>query len=802
MEDQYGNEPDVQASAAPKELELVRNTAPSRLYIITAKRPIFPGINLPLHFDTKRDRKAIKLALEEDHGFIGCVYGGQREPGEDTPRDLPYSTGTTLKIFKVKPVNDFTIQVVVGTVGRFKMKKEISVEPLRRWEVEHVYEDRVTPDNELRAYMMAIISDVRELLKLNPMFQEQVNLIVAELDQGNPSHTLDLIANVTGSDPEVLQELLETEDVLERAKLMLELLREESQIARIQQKIKTQVDETVSKQQREYFLNEQLKAIKKELGLEKDEVDAELEKIEKRLSKLKLPAEARKAVDEEINKLKLLNPQSPEYNVTRSYLELISLLPWGLTTKDNKDIKKAREILDRDHYGLKDVKNNILEFLSSVIRKGTVAGSIICLVGPPGVGKTSIGKSIAEALNRKFFRFSVGGMRDEAEIKGHRRTYIGAMPGKIIQALKRVESSNPVIMLDEVDKIGFSFTGDPASALLEVLDPEQNHAFLDHYLDIPFDLSKILFISTANHLDTVPQPLLDRMEIIRLSGYIQDEKVEIAKRYLIPRQLQEQGFKPDEVKFTDDALHYIVDNYAREAGVRYLDMLLRKIVRKINLSTMEGSKAPDKVDTGDLEEYLGKPRFKPENLYTKDQPGVALGLAYTMLGGTTLYIEATGVKTGKEGFQYTGQLGDVMKESARIAYTVVRSMLGEKDQTYFNTHHMHLHVPAGATPKDGPSAGITMALALYSLATGKPIRNDLAMTGELTLTGKILPIGGIQEKIIAARRVKVMEVVLPEENRSDYEELQDHLKEDLTIHFVDHFNDLLKVAFREKAGKK
>ena len=581
---------------------------------------------------------------------------------------------------------------------------------------------------------------------------------------------------------------------------MLRLIKEELEVAQIQQKIQKEIDTQVNKQQKEFFLREQLSAIKKELGMEKEESETEIEKIEKRLEGKQLSEEAQKVVDEELDKLKTLNAQSPEFAVTRNYLELIAELPWGVYSDDNQDIKKARAILDHDHYGLKDVKELILEFLSAVIKRGSIGGSIICLVGPPGVGKTSIGQSIADALGRKFFRFSVGGMRDEAEIKGHRRTYIGAMAGKLIQAMKRMETSNPVIMLDEIDKIGTSFRGDPASALLEVLDPAQNATFLDHYLDIPFDLSKVLFVTTANQLDTIPEPLLDRMEVIRLSGYILEEKVQIAKQYLIPRQLKEHGFKEKDVKFKDAAIKVIADKYAREAGVRNLEKQIRKIVRKITMKSAENGQKTFTINAKDIESYLGKPIFSTEKLYPKPIPGVVLGLAYTAYGGATLYIEAAAVANKGGGFKQTGQLGDVMKESAQIAHSYVRSLLTKEDppNLFFEENAIHLHVPAGATPKDGPSAGITMALALYSLATAKAIKNNLAMTGELTLTGKVLPIGGVKEKTIAARRVGIKELIFPIDNQKDFEELPAYIKEGLTVHFADYFGDVLEVAYGKK----
>ncbi len=547
------------------------------------------------------------------------------------------------------------------------------------------------------------------------------------------------------------------------------------------------------------MFQEQMRLALSQVGLEKDDKTTEVEIIEKKVKPLKLSEEASKVVEEELDKLKTLETGSAEFNVTRTYLNWLTDLPWGIFSEDNKDLKKAREILDEQHYGLDDVKQRILEFMSTVVKRGKVSGSIICLVGPPGVGKTSIGKSIADAMGRKFYRFSVGGMRDEAEIKGHRRTYIGAMPGKFIQSLKRTGVANPVIMLDEIDKIGASYQGDPAAALLEVLDPEQNVEFLDHYLDVRFDLSNILFVTTANQLDTIPRPLLDRMEIIKLSGYILEEKLEIARRFLVPKQRKEHGLKTSEVNISDAALKMMIDGYAREAGIRGLENQIKKIMRKATLFQAEKGDGKVSVTPKNITEYLGQPIFTTEELYEKSIPGVTLGLAWTAMGGATLYIEATAINTKNGGLKQTGQLGSVMQESSEIAYSYVRSLLNKdaKFNDFFSENFIHLHVPAGATPKDGPSAGITMALALYSLVTGKAIKRGLAMTGELTLTGKVLPIGGVREKTIAARRVKVFELIFPADNKNDFEELPDYIKKGITAHFVNYFDEVLKIAYNK-----
>ena len=797
LPEQGAEEKSLEILSEDKHLQVLDNVLPKHLNILPlSQRPVFPGITIPMTFSGPEKVKIIKKVVEEEDGFIGLAFTADYNEEDYTESEF-HEVGTVYQVMRINPIAPGVVQVLGRGVNRFRRKAVVTLKPEIRWEVDYYQPPKERPGQELKAYMMAISSEIKELLQLNPLFKEQVNMVVAQLNYDAPGTTMDVISNLLSADPTALQTLLETFDLLERAKLLLRLIKEELEIAKIQQKISQQIDEKVNKQQKEFFLREQLKAIKKELGIEKDENESEAEKIERKLAELDLPEEALRVVQQELEKLKTLNAQSPEFNVTRNYLETIADLPWGKYSEDNTDIKKARAILDSEHYGLDEVKDLILEFLSTIIKRGKVAGSIICLVGPPGVGKTSIGRSVAHALGREFFRFSVGGMRDEAEIKGHRRTYIGALPGKIIQALKRVGTSNPVIMLDEIDKIGSSFRGDPASALLEVLDPEQNGSFLDHYLDIPYDLSKLVFITTANQLDTIPGPLLDRMEVIPVSGYIMEEKVEIARQYLVPKQLKEHGFEPDEITFTREALENIVNKYAREAGVRNLEKQIRKIIRKATLKLAEEEEIKFSVEADEVEDYLGKPIFRTENLYDKSIPGVALGLAYTSMGGATLYIEAQGIRNKGAGFKQTGQLGSVMKESSEIAYSYIRSMIATEEKDFFDHHIIHLHVPAGATPKDGPSAGITMALALYSLATDQPIKEGLAMTGELTLTGKVLPIGGVKEKTIAARRVGIRELIFPADNRRDFEELPGYIKEGISAHFAHSFQDVLAIAFAD-----
>jgi len=778
---------------------LASEILPDNLTILpAAKHPIFPNMMVPLTFSNERSMQMINSVYNDENRLLGIVMIKKMDKSDFWNSKL-YEVGTIVKILKITRLNENTFQVLIQGLQRFTKIRTAWEDPYLKWKVKYYYEPEYKPSSELKAYVLSIMSSLKLLLKKNPLFQEQLKLILSQVSHENPSLILDLVASILNAETKKLQDVLETFDLIKRSEKLLILLKEELELVSLQEDIEKQIEEKISKQQREFFLREELRIIKQELGLEKDDKTAEIEKIENKIKDLKLSEEVSKVIQDELSKLKLLSPSSPEFNVTCSYLNTLIDLPWGTYSNDRVDIRKVRKLLNDDHYGLNDVKEMILQFISTIIKRGSVTGSILCLVGPPGVGKTSVGTSIAHAMNRKFFRFSLGGMQDEAEIKGHRRTYIGAMPGKIIQSLKRCGTANPVIMLDEIDKIGNSYRGDPASALLEVLDPEQNPAFLDHYLDVHFDLSKILFITTANQLDTIPRPLLDRMEIIKLSGYILEEKVEIAKRFLIPKQLKRHGLKKKEINITEKAINVIVDQYAREAGVRNLENQIKKIMRQVTLKLTEKEDDHFTISIRNLTEYLGKSIFTTETLYKKMIPGVTLGLAWTSFGGTTLYIEASAIKSKAIGFKQTGQLGDVMKESAEIAYSYIRSFISKnnvKDKDFFNQHFIHLHVPAGATPKDGPSAGSTMALALYSLAVNKPVQNDFAMTGELTLTGKVLPIGGAKEKTIAARRVGIYKLIFPKENKNDFEELPDYIKEGIEVHFVDYFKDILKIAYK------
>ena len=789
-------ETDADVQAIPDEgLVLARDLLPPKLPIIPLRpRPAFPGVIIPLTVNGAARVRTIKQAMETPSQAIGLVM--VQELDEDDSTTNLQKVGVVAKILKLIHTEEASAHVLVNSLERFTLGEVKEINDIIVADVVYHFGAVMSDNAELKAYSMAIISTLKELVQINPLYSEEIKLFLGRSSMDDPARLTDFAANLTNADGFELQDVLETFKVRSRIDKVLVLLKKELEVSRLQTKISQSIEEKISAQQREFFLREQFKAIKKELGLEKEGKVSEIEKFQARLKKLKLNEEAQKAVDEEIEKLQLIEPSSPEYNVSRNYLDWLTVLPWGKFSKDAYDLQRARRVLDRDHYGLDDVKERILEFIAVGKMKGDISGSILCLVGPPGVGKTSIGKSIAATLKRKFYRFSVGGMRDEAEIKGHRRTYIGAMPGKAIQAMKSAGTANPVLMLDEIDKIGISFQGDPASALLEVLDPEQNGSFRDHYLDVPFDLSNVLFIATANQLDTIPPPLLDRMEVIRLSGYILEEKLEIARRYLIPKALVNHGLDKNRIFINKAALADIIDRYAREAGVRGLENCIKRIMRKAAMEFAEGRTDKIQISKSEVEHYLGKPIFVEEELF-KVSPGVVTGLAWTRLGGATLQIEATAMQSKGKGFKQTGQLGKVMVESSEIAYSYVMGHLEQYKipADYFDSHFIHLHVPAGATPKDGPSAGITMTSALLSMIMKKAVRKKLGMTGELSLTGRVLPIGGVKEKTIAARRAGLKVLIFPNDNRKDYEDLPDYLREGIEVHFVKEYPDVFKIAF-------
>ncbi|KAL0870322.1 hypothetical protein ABMA27_005341 [Loxostege sticticalis] len=671
--------------------------------------------------------------------------------------------------------------------------------------VENMMHEKFQQTEEVKALTQEVIKTIRDIINLNPLYRESLHHMLAQGQRvvDNPVYLSDLGAALTGADTADLQAILEEMDIPKRLMMSLSLLKKEYELSKLQQKIGKEVEEKVKQQHRKYILHEQLKVIKKELGLEKDDKDAIGEKFRERLSDKTVPAAVQTVIDEELNKLNFLESHSSEFNVTRCYLDWLTSLPWGITSEENLKLEDAQVILDEDHYGMEDIKKRILEFIAVSQLKGTTQGKILCFHGPPGVGKTSIARSIARALNRQYFRFSVGGMTDVAEIKGHRRTYVGAMPGKLVQCLKKTNTENPLVLIDEVDKIGKGVHGDPASALLELLDPEQNANFLDHYLDVPVDLSKVLFICTANVVEHIPEPLRDRMELIDMSGYVAEEKLAIAQQYLVPTARKNCGLSEEQLDLTPDSLHSLIKSYCRESGVRNLQKHIEKIARKVAYKIVKQETDKLVVTEANLSELVGKPTFKHDRMYEVTPPGVVMGLAWTAMGGSTLYIETalrnteTDDKSPFGSMELTGHLGDVMKESARIALTVARNYLAQYQpgNKFLNTSHIHLHVPEGATPKDGPSAGCTITTALISLATKQSVRDNLAMTGEISLTGQVLPVGGIKEKIIAAKRVGVTCVILPEENRRDFDDLPQFIKDNIDVHFVSHYNDVFKVAF-------
>jgi ATP-dependent Lon protease len=846
--------------------------APSEVVIIPiVNSPIFPGMIAPIILSedkytpeldaylAKNNYVALNLVKFKDFGEspevvqeIGEEPHGFEDEDEDessfspmtdtsdispkgiTPKDI-YKVGVLCKVIKKLKLPDGSVNLLVHGMRRYRAVEYTADAPLLIARTE-VFSDIHEPDEELDAYTRSVINQVKKLSEINPYFNEEMKL--AMLNSPSPGSLADLVAFALSLDVPEAQDFLETLIVKKRFAKLLVYLKREKDVADIQKKITDEVNDKVNKYQREYFLREQLKVIRNELGMDEDDKAKDLKKIRETLEEGHLPEEAQKAAMEELERLESIPDSSPEYNVTRTYLNWMIQLPWDKFSDDKVDIEASKKILDKDHYGLEKPKERIMEFLAVRKLKPEYDGTILCLAGPPGVGKTSLGHSIAKALGRKFYRFSLGGMKDEAEIKGHRRTYVGAMPGKIIQALKRVEVNNPVIMLDEIDKIGKSYQGDPASALLEVLDPEQNKTFIDNYLDVPFDLSKVLFIATANYVGEIPEALLDRMELIELSGYTIEEKLSIATKWVIPKQLKKHGLMTKEFTLGAQVLKALVSDYAREPGVRVMEQLVAKLCRRAALEKVSSKKFKKFAPTvADLEKYLGPKRFETDRAQKPLQPGIVTGLAWTSFGGDILFIESIPLK-GK-GFKLTGQLGDVMSESANLAYSYVKKVLqsqieeehkvkkpaskkkvskkkpgpgdvvdlpvpavhapNPEDATDFlATHEIHLHLPAGATPKDGPSAGITMALALYSLATHQMVRGDIAMTGELSLTGKVLPVGGIKEKVLAAKRAGIKEIILPWQNEKDLKEVPERHRKGMRFHPVRHFDEVLKIALKKR----
>jgi ATP-dependent Lon protease len=741
--------------------------------------------------------RASSLKLIEDVGQTSRIIGlaAQKNPEEENPApEGLYQRGTAVRILKMLKYPDQSVRVLVQGLARIELQQFVQREPYFVAKVQRLSE-ALPSDRESEALQANLVSQFSKFVSLVPYLPDELQVMAMQVR--DPARLTDLVASYLKIAVEELQDLLSTLDVRQRLEKLIIILSREIELLELGHKIQSQVQTELNKNQREYYLRQQLKAIQKELG-EADGRTAEIDDLEKKIEAANMPEDARKAADKELDRLRMIPPESAEHTVVRTYLDWLTGLPWSVATDDNLDIAHARAVLDEDHYDLEKVKERILEFLAVRKLKQDTKGPILCFVGPPGTGKTSLGRSIARALGRKFVRLSLGGIRDEAEIRGHRRTYIGSLPGRIIQGLRNAGSNNPLFILDEVDKLGADFRGDPASALLEVLDPEQNNTFVDHYLDVPFDLSRVLFLTTANMLDTIPHALRDRMEVLELPGYTEEEKLQIAQRHLIPKQMGENGLAEIKIEFTREAMAEIIRNYAREAGLRNLEREIARICRKVARSITEGESAPERISPDMLQKYLGPPKYFSEVAERTNEPGVATGLAWTPNGGDIIFIESTRM-SGQKGLTLTGSLGDVMKESAQAAMSYIRSRTDRLGiaPDFFDKSDIHVHVPAGAIPKDGPSAGVTMASSLASLLTGRPVRSDIAMTGEITLRGKVLPVGGIKEKVLAARRAGIRTVILPRRNESDLEDIPPELRAEMHIIFADSIDDVLAHALRD-----
>uniref|UniRef100_A0A3Q3WG05 Lon protease homolog, mitochondrial n=1 Tax=Mola mola TaxID=94237 RepID=A0A3Q3WG05_MOLML len=784
---------------------MVPEVFPNVPLIAVSRHPVFPRFIkiIEVKHQALMDLLRRKVRLAQPYAGVFLKKDDNNESDVVESLDAIYTTGTFVQIHEMQDLGDKLRMIVMGH-RRIRITKQLEVEleeavpspgsefesqpkPTPRRKAKRNRKDQtgsVTEQLEDKALTAEIVKTIRDIIALNPLYRSSV-LQMMQAGQrviDNPIYLSDMGAALTGAESYELQDVLEEIHIQKRLYKALSLLKKEYELSKLQQRLGREVEEKIKQTHRKYLLQEQLKIIKKELGLEKEDKEAIEEKFRERLKDRTVPQHIMDIINEELNKLGLLDSHSSEFNVTRNYLDWLTSMPWGTNSEENLSLDRAKEVLEEDHYGMDDVKRRILEFIAVSQLRGSTQGKILCFYGPPGVGKTSIARSIARALNRQYFRFSVGGMTDVAEIKGHRRTYVGAMPGKIIQCLKKTKTENPLVLIDEVDKIGRGYQGDPSSALLELLDPEQNANFLDHYLDVPVDLSKVLFICTANVIDTIPEPLRDRMEMINVSGYVTPTSASalMLLRFLLIRQ------------------------YCRESGVRNLQKQVEKVFRKVAFSIVSGDQTTVTVTPDNLQDYVGKPIFTVDRMYNVTPPGVVMGLAWTALGGSTLFIETSlrrpsaGADSKGEGsLEVTGQLGDIMKESAKIASTFARVFLmTQEPENYFLVNsHLHLHVPEGATPKDGPSAGCTIVTALLSLATNQPVRQDIAMTGEVSLTGKILPVGGIKEKTIAARRAGVDCIILPAENRKDFSDLSDYITEGLEVHFVDHYSQIYPIVF-------
>uniref|UniRef100_A0A673CST8 Lon protease homolog, mitochondrial n=1 Tax=Sphaeramia orbicularis TaxID=375764 RepID=A0A673CST8_9TELE len=813
---------------------MVPEVFPNVPLIAVNRNPVFPRFIKIIEVKNKELMELLrrKVRLAQPYAGVFLKRDDSNESDVVESLDAVYSTGTFVQIHEMQDLGDKLRMIVMGH-RRVRITRQLEVEPEETAASESESESQPKPPRRkakrtrkeppgsvaelmedkpllssnilmVEALTAEIVKTIRDIIALNPLYRESV-LQMMQAGQrvvDNPIYLSDMGAALTGAESHELQDVLEETNIPKRLYKALSLLKKEYELSKLQQRLGREVEEKIKQTHRKYLLQEQLKIIKKELGLEKEDKEAIEEKFRERLKDRTVPQHIMDVINEELNKLGLLDNHSSEFNVTRNYLDWLTSMPWGTNSEENLLLERAKEVLEEDHYGMDDVKKRILEFIAVSQLRGSTQGKILCFYGPPGVGKTSIARSIARALNRQYFRFSVGGMTDVAEIKGHRRTYVGAMPGKIIQCLKKTKTENPLVLIDEVDKMGRGYQGDPSSALLELLDPEQNANFLDHYLDVPVDLSKVLFICTANVIDTIPEPLRDRMEMINVSGYVAQEKLAIAERYLVPQLRSLCGLTEEKAAISSDALSLLIRQYCRESGVRNLQKQVEKVFRKVAFSIVSGDQTTVTVTTENLQDYVGKPLFTVDRMYDVTPPGVVMGLAWTAMGGSTLFIETSlrrppgGADSKGEGsLEVTGQLGDVMKESAKIASTFARAFLmtQEPENQFLVNSHLHLHVPEGATPKDGPSAGCTIVTALLSLATNQSVRQNVAMTGEVSLTGKILPVGGIKEKTIAARRAGVTCIILPSENRKDFSDLPDYITQGLEVHFVDHYSQIYPI---------
>jgi len=769
--------------------EDLRQQLPPELPVVALRDyVIFPMMITPLDVGRPKSIRAVDAVAADLRVFITVMQKDKDIQDPHPPDDL-YQIGTLVSIVRMMRSPEGHIHLILRGLARVRIEEWTQTDPYLKARYS-IVDETVEQTIEVQALVNSVLDLFRRMVQLSPHLPDEAIHLVASLT--SPAQIADVVVSALNLTPQDRQRFLEMTDPVQRLKELVPLLSREIQVLELTQKIQEQARQELDKAQREFILRQQLREIQKELG---ETPEAEIEELRQKIEEAGMPEEVKEVALRELDRLSKMHPAAAEYTVSRTYIDWLISLPWNKVTEDNLDIAHAKKVLDEDHYDLDDVKERLLEFLAVRKLKQDTKGPILCFVGPPGVGKTSLGQSIARALGRKFVRISLGGVRDEAEIRGHRRTYVGALPGRIIQGLRQAGTKNPVFMLDEVDKLGFDFRGDPAAALLEVLDPEQNHSFVDHYLDVPFDLSQVLFICTANITDTIPPALLDRMEVIRIPGYSHEEKLQIAKRYLVPRNLKEHGLTEDHVEFTDEALSVIIKQYTREAGVRNLSREIANICRKVARRVAEGNTEKVVVTLENIAEFLGPPKFLEEIAERKPQVGVATGLAWTPFGGSVLFVETTKMP-GKGSLIITGHLGEIMKESAQAALSYVRSrseQLGIPED-FFSKHDIHIHVPAGAIPKDGPSAGITMATALASLATNRPVRHDVAMTGEITLTGRILPVGGIKEKVLAAKEAGITEIILPAQNEKDLVEIPEHIRNALRFHFVENMDEVLELA--------